>query len=81
MLQLKRGDCPQIQTEMLEFIALPFPFTNERKIWQFHVVVFQGWQRNVQKSLMHVQSCCFANETYCFFDVLVSVPVVVAKAP
>ena len=32
---------------------------------------------------MHVQSCCFANQTYCFFDVLVAVAVavVVAKAP
>ena len=34
---------------------------------------------------MHVQSCCFANQTYCFFAVLVAVAVavavVVAKAP
>ena len=47
----------------------------------FHVVVVQGRQRNVQKSVMHVQSCLFANQTYCFFDVLVAVRVVVAKAP
>ena len=30
---------------------------------------------------MQVQSCCFASQTYCFFDVLVAVAVVVAKAP
>ena len=30
---------------------------------------------------MHVQSCCFANQAYCFFAVLVAVAVVVAKAP
>ena len=30
------------------------------------------------KSVMHVQSCCFANQTYCFFAVLVAVRVVVA---
>ena len=30
---------------------------------------------------MHVQSCCFANQSYCFFAVLVAVAVVVAKAP
>ena len=24
-----------------------------------------------KKSVMHVQSCCFANQTYCFFAVLV----------
>ena len=30
---------------------------------------------------MHVQSCCFAQQTYCFFDVLFAVAVVVAKGP
>ena len=29
---------------------------------------------------MHVQSCCFANQTYYFFDVLAAVAIVVAKA-
>ena len=24
-------------------------------------------KRNVQKSMVHEQSCCFANQTYCFF--------------
>ena len=28
-----------------------------------------------------MQSCCFANQAYCFFDVLAAVAVVVAKAP
>ena len=28
-----------------------------------------------------MQSCCFANQTYCFFDVLTAVDAVVAKAP
>ena len=44
-------------------IVLCFPST-KRKIVHFHVVVIQWWQRNVQKSEMHVQSCC---ETYCSF--------------
>ena len=32
---------------------------------------------------MHVQNCCFAQQTHCFFGVLVAVAVavVVAKAP
>ena len=42
----------------------------------FPVVIVQSQQRNVQKSVMHVQSCCFAYSTYCFFDVLVVVIVV-----
>ena len=28
---------------------------------KFPVAVLQWWLRNVQKNLMHVQSCCFAN--------------------
>ena len=30
---------------------------------------------------MLVQSCCFANQTYCFFDVLAAAAVFIAKAP
>ena len=26
-----------------------------------------------KKSVMHVQSCCFAYQTYCYFEVLVTV--------
>ena len=40
----------------------------ERKNRHFHVVVVQWRQRNVQKSVMHVQSCCFALSSYCFFN-------------
>ena len=43
--------------------------------WHFHVVVLQKRQTNVQKSVMHVQSYCFA-KTYCLYDVLVAVAVV-----
>ena len=40
------------------------------EIRKFHVVAVQRRLRNVQNSVMHVQSCCFA--------VLVAVAVVVA---
>ena len=60
-LELKRGDLARVQTEMVEIIALPIPFSNRLKIWSFHVVVLQEQQRNVQKSVMHVQSFCFAH--------------------
>ena len=33
-------------------------------------------KRNVQESIVHVQSCCFSNQTYCFFDALDTVRVV-----
>ena len=61
MLELKRGGRAPVQTQRVEFIALPFPFSKQIKIWAFHVVVVQGRLRNVQKSVMHVQSCYFAN--------------------
>ena len=54
-------------------IVVLFTSSIKREIRYFHVVVVQGRQRNVQRSVMHVHSCCFAQQTYCFFDVLVTV--------
>ena len=61
MLELKRGGHARVQTEMVEFIALPFPSSKTLKILSFHFVVVQGRKINVQKSVMHVQSCCLAD--------------------
>ena len=58
---MKRGDRAQVQTEMVEFMGLPFSSSKKLKIWSFHVVVVQERQRNVQKRVMHVQSCFFAS--------------------
>ena len=55
-----------------------FPSSTKRENRYFLVLVVQRRQRNVQKKVMHVQSCCFANQTYRFFAVLVAVAVVVA---
>ena len=44
-----------------ESCCLVFPSLTKREIRHFHVVVVQSRQRNVQKSVMHVQSRCFAN--------------------
>ena len=38
-----------------------FPSPTKREIGLFHVLVVQRRLRNVQKSVMHVQSCYFAN--------------------
>ena len=65
MLELKRGGRARVQTEVLEFIALPFPSSKKLKIWSFHVEIVQGRQRYVQKGVMQGQTCCFANLTYC----------------
>ena len=61
MLELKRRGRARVRTEMAEFIALPFLSSKKLKIWSFHVVVVQRLQRNVQKSVIHVQRCCFPN--------------------
>ena len=56
-------------------------FTSSIKceIRHFRVVVVQWRQRNVQKSVMHVQSCCFAYSTYCFIEVLVVLAVMTSQ--
>ena len=61
--------------------CLVFPYSTKREIRHFHVLVVQQRQRNVQKSVMHVQSCCFAcPNLYCVIGVLVDVAVVAAYA-
>ena len=50
----------------------------KRPVRDFHVVVVQWRQRNVEESVMHVQSCCFAYKPIAFFDVLVAVAVAAA---
>ena len=55
-----------------------FTFSTKREFRQFHVEVAQRRQRNVQRRVIHVQSCCFANKDQLLFDVLVAVIVVVA---
>ena len=55
---------------------------HKREIRKIHVVVVQRRQRKAQKSVLHVQSCCFANlNLYCFLAPLVAIEVVVAEAP
>ena len=38
-----------------------FPSSTKREIRHFHVVLVQRRQRNLQKSVMHLQSFYFAN--------------------
>ena len=42
-------------------IVFTYSVKRAREIRKFHVAVVQGRLRNVQKSVMHGQSCCFAN--------------------
>ena len=63
---------------------LVFTFSTKCEIRHFRVVVVQWRQRNVQKRVMLMQSCSFANNflpTYCFFAVLFDITVVIALLP
>ena len=59
-----------------------FPSSTKREIRHFHVVAVQRRLRNVQKSVMHVQSCCSAslNLLLFFFAIVVVVAVAFAVA-
>ena len=48
----------------------------KREIRHVHVVVVQKRTEKCTKSMVHVQRCCCASQTYCFFYVLVTVRVV-----
>ena len=39
-------------------VVFTYSIKRAREIRKFHVVVVQRRQRNVQNSMMHVQSCC-----------------------
>ena len=62
-------------------LYLTYAIKRAPEISKFHIAVVQLRLKNVQKSVMHVQSCCFLFKTYCFFAVLVAVAVAVALAP
>ena len=47
--------------------SLLFTSSTKREITHFRVVVVQWRERYVQKSVMHVQSCCFANLSQLLF--------------
>ena len=53
-------DCIKVQEKKKKRCCLLLPSSTKREIRQFHVAVVQRRQKNVQKNVMHVQSCCFA---------------------
>ena len=53
----------------------------KRRLREFHVVVVQLLERNVPKSVMHVQSYCFADQTYYFLMFSLPSPSSLLKLP
>ena len=60
-LELNSKALYQSSRKKKESCCFVFPSSTKREIRHFHVVVVQRRQRNVQKSVMYVQSCYFAN--------------------
>ena len=58
-----------------------FTSSIKRAIRHFHVLVVQWRQRNVQKSVMHVQSCCFLNKPIAFLTFSLASPSSLLKLP
>ena len=57
-----KGPYLSLKNEKENFcVVFTYSIKQAREISNFHVAVVQRRQRNVEKSLMHVQSCCFAN--------------------
>ena len=57
--RLHQNSGKEIESRCLVFTV--FTSSEKRGIRQFHVVVVHWRQRNVQKSMMQVQSCCLAH--------------------
>ena len=76
-LEMKRGQGARPQTEMVEFLGLPFPFSSKLKLWSFHVVVFDGNEMYKTASrTCRVVALLIKLLRYCIFDVPVAVMVV-----
>ena len=59
-------------------VMFTYSIKQVHEIKKFHVAVLQQQLRNVQKSMMHVQSCCFVNINLLLLTVLVAVITVFA---
>ena len=69
------------EKESCSLLFLSLKKKKKSEIRHFHVVVVQRRLRNVQKGVIHVQSCCFASLNLLIFSVLVAVAVDVAQLP
>ena len=49
-------------------VVFTYSVTQVHEIRKFLVAVMQRWLKNVQKSVMRVQSCCFANINLLLFS-------------
>ena len=63
-----KGPYLSLEKETEIFVLFAYSIKRAREIRKFHVAVVQRRLRNVQKSMMHVQSCRFANINLLLFN-------------
>ena len=61
-------DCIKVLGKEKESPCLVVLSSTKRDISHFYGLVVQRQQRNVQESVMHMQSCCFANLNLLLFS-------------
>ena len=77
---MPKGPYLSLEKETENFcVVLTYLIKWASKIRKFHVAVVQQRLRNEQTSLMHVQSCSFANLKPLLFLLLQKLPVVVIQ--
>ena len=74
-LELNSKGLYQSSGKEKESCCLVLPSSTKLEMRHFHVVVVQRRLRNVQKNVMQVQSCCFANLALLLFAVVIAVAV------
>ena len=73
--------CIKVQEKKKKVVVLCSRPRQNVNLGTFTLYMRNGGKERYKTSVMHVESCCFANQTYCFFAVLVAVTDVVAEAP
>ena len=71
----------RIQTEMVEFITLPFLFSRKLQILLFHVVVEQGRQRKEQKGWCTYRAVILLTKPIVFLTLPLLLPSKFRKVP
>ena len=68
-----KGLCQSIGKEKESNCCCLFTSSSKHEIRHFCVVVMEWRQRNVQKTVMRMQSCCFGYQIYWFLAILITV--------
>ena len=74
---------PHLSERKLGHRLFPSSIIKHEITRHFHIVVVQGWQRNVQKRVLYIQSCCnlLLNKPTAFLTFQLPLPSYLLKLP